>query len=554
KDENTAELILATTEKPENMFSVADNLPNNTDNKVQQVIINRIETVPEEKSTTISEIADKLPTFSSALKINSVDFNSSHLDDFNSSNELSTALSSSFITPGTIIGELNNSFEKTNPNRKDEQDLLKLKPANVSLNDSSPKMNSALNKFVEDFSNESSKNDTIMVETNSDNNVMHKSEDISDIVNLDIGNERPNEEIKSPELKANLLQPQSMFSESQIPVLELYIKHTILNDFLLKINNTPIIIRVVGPDMEAAESIPIITKIKTDELKVVSNNGNAEGNDVLSSVRNDNMALQQLSKEDNSETENHFSQLEIINLKETSEEDSQNLRNLKESEKISTNLPLEILINKPKADETSDIQDKSLNLNELKSDSGSINREILINPEIEESNNIKIDNTKPLIADPNLITEQKDSALFFENLDQHNIKKYKRQQFYIQNPNRLQEINNPFLKLWKGKSGVQFVPFGVKEAYKVIPVFQEVDNNVTPDDSKILQMEVDGFDVSGSHSARLELETSSATNNFNFAPIILNEYMDTNKPEGLRGTEQYVDFVPYQDLDYVNYV
>ncbi|GFW30986.1 hypothetical protein TNCV_2940861 [Trichonephila clavipes] len=554
KEENTAEIILATTEKPENMFFIANNLPNNTGNKVQQIIMNRVETVPEEKSTTVPEIADEFPIFSSTLKINSADFNSSNLDNFNSSNELSTVNPSSFITPGTIIRELNNSFEKANPNRKDERNLLKMKPTNVSLNDPFPKINPVLNNFVEDFSNESSENNTIMVERNSYKNVTHNGEDISNIRNLNIGNERPNEEIKSPELKANLLKPQSMFSETQIPVLELFIKHTILNDFLLKINNTPIIIRVVGPDMEAAESIPIITKIKADEMKVLSNNANAENNNVLNSVRNDNMELQHSSKVDNSETENHFSQLEIINFKETNEEDFQNLHNIKESKNIYTNLPLEILINKLKVDETSDMLDKSLNLNELKSDSGSRNREILINPEIVEINNIKVDNTQPISADSNSLIKVRDSKLSFENLDQHNTEKYKHQQFYIQKPNRFQEINNPFLKLWKGKSGVQFVPFGVKEAYKVIPVFQEVDNNITPDDSQILQMEVDGFDVSGSHSSGLESETSSGTNNLGIAPTILNEYMDTNKPEELSGTVQYVDFVPYQDLDYANYV
>ncbi|GFR31808.1 hypothetical protein TNCT_645731 [Trichonephila clavata] len=549
KDENTVELILATTEKPKNMLFIADNLQNDTDNKVQQVIMNRVETVPEKKSTTIPEIADELPTFSSALKTNSADFNTNHLNNLNSSNELSTVIPSSFIMPGPIIGELNNSSEKPNPNRKDERDPLKMKPANVSLNDPLPTMNPLLNKFVEDFSSVSSKNDTVMVETNFDNNVMHKGEDVSDIVNLGNGNETPSEEIKSPELKGNLLKPQNMFSDTQIPVLELFIKHTILNDFLLKINNTPIIIRVVGPDMEGAESIPIITKIKTDELKVLSNNANAEDNDALSSGRNDNMLLMQSNSGDNSDTEK-FSQLEIINFKETSEEDFQNLHNLKESETTSTNLPLEIVINKLKVDETSDMLDKSLNLNELKSDSDSINSGILIDPEIEESNTIKLDNTQPISADSNLLIKHKGSKLSFEN--HHNIEKYKRQQFYIQN--RLQEINNPFLKLWKGKSGVEFVPFGVKEAYKVIPVFQEVDNYITPDDSQILQREVDAFDVSGSHSSGLESETSLATNNLDIAPTILTEYIDTNKQDGLRGNVQYVDFVPYQDVDYDNYV
>ncbi|GFT90369.1 hypothetical protein NPIL_58921 [Nephila pilipes] len=552
-DGNEAELFLTTTETPANMLFATEDSDNDADYRLKQLKMNIIESMKDKESVTVSSLVDEPTTYSSIVKTRP-DSNSEILTNFNSYDDMSIIIPSPTILPDTILVQLNDSFEKTKHSRKDKGYLADNEPIDVLFKDALTTVNPILNKFAEDLSLETFENDKAKLKASYENNVIYKIEDDSDFLNVGIDNRRSNEKAESPKYEGNLTKSQNMFSETQIPVLELFIKHTILNDFLLKINNTPIIIRVVTPDIEAAESIPVITRINTVEQKVLKNNINAERRDKVSREEGITTTSQVSNIGENSKLADPFSQLEIINFKETSGYDNQNAQTQKE-DMISTNLPLQIVINKMKDNELSEIEDKNLNLSELESDYDDINQSILLNPETEESNFIKMENTKTTSTLPNALTSLKDFKIISENLDRHIIEKYRPQESYFQNSNMLQETKNPFLKLWKGNSGVKIVPFGVKEAYKVIPVFQEIDNDVTtPKESQIfetLRTENDGFERSSSHSSEFETGVVPPSS---FEQAILNQDMDSNNRDGLRGTVQYIDYVPYQDLEYDNRV
>ncbi|GFY56632.1 uncharacterized protein TNIN_141861 [Trichonephila inaurata madagascariensis] len=96
-------------------------------------------------------------------------------------------------------------------------------------------------------------------------------------------------------------------------------------------------------------------------------------------------------------------------------------------------------------------------------------------PELDDRKSSEISQTNK--TDFNKMKTSEDFALSrFHSIDNqnfgHSVDLANKVRLYPKEFNNTLKVNNAFLKLWRGKSGVRIEPFGVNRAYKMIPVLQ----------------------------------------------------------------------------------
>ncbi|GFT90377.1 uncharacterized protein NPIL_58961 [Nephila pilipes] len=284
---------------------------------------------------------------------------------------------------------------------------------------------------------------------------------------------------KEPKLSSEILSPQAKATNQSIK----------LNETIDMLNNTLIITEIGNPDIENDETVFDPTEIRTIPERVFNSSLQVADNNRSYSVANDLTVNR------------HSSDFNVDNLKDVS---SSNVTSFSGNAVVNINktnkyndIPSNSLIVIVKSDDSSEqslkvgLDNDTAFVEKLKEDSiinpRYINQSIIVESTTESSDIEDRKTTEFLHTDKYDLNVKKNSKEFgpemLENNGYQNIENYvadlgNKKELHSLQFNNTRKINNAFLKLWRGKSGVRIEPFGVNEAYKMIPVFQEEESGM----------------------------------------------------------------------------
>ncbi|GFT90371.1 hypothetical protein NPIL_58931 [Nephila pilipes] len=296
--------------------------------------------------------------------------------------------------------------------------------------------------------------------------------------------------IADMELGTNKTAEQILFSYIQQPVLELITENNATNDLIPKLNNTSVIFKLSNSEILSPDSILTSndTQIQLNDRTYVDDNIMVDAPGV-SSIK---YLQPQTGLVNQTISLKSFPHRELININLPNEIKAEVSKATKTEKEYSSNPDMDILIVRKNnvGNELSNMENVLPSTDKLNSESKIIlniaRQSDLMEPNVEESFIMEIRNRINSNANQ-YISNGPRNSLPFVPLDVENVEKQnidtpqfsKENNLFTDKPSILQNVNNPELKLWEGKSGVKIEPFGVRKAYKMIPIFFKSYNSLS---------------------------------------------------------------------------
>ncbi|GBN46990.1 hypothetical protein AVEN_159559-1 [Araneus ventricosus] len=340
-------------------------------------------------------------------------------------------------------------------------------------------------------------------------------------------------------LSLNLKEGRNLNIQMGHPMLELMIPKAKMNDFMMKINNTPVMLRILHPEIVASETIPYIFKFQDGDGSFSDKDTDSNYNSNLSDNLNNILNLLQpnLPKYNKDSTSTSTSKTAEID---------HSVVPMANNNEITTTFPTEGLTSdsldeKSNLNNTSVVQEEYETIARLDADS-SVSYPVVQESKIVESASIDRRNSKQFV---NLHLFNNSET---QNIDKNKAENKSKNKFYSYVANIIHNSGFPEKDRYKSRTKIQ--PLDFNEFNKLIYKNQ---NNGVPNGYEIVQNIANKLDTEDFQSQNFEIKDFLTANDLNNAGSVPKQDIRINNIDDLSSSVQYA-VIPYEGLEYSNKV
>ncbi|GBM71895.1 hypothetical protein AVEN_238543-1 [Araneus ventricosus] len=334
-------------------------------------------------------------------------------------------------------------------------------------------------------------------------------------------------------LNSNQKEGRNLNLQMRHPLLELMIPKAKMNDFMMKINNTPVILRILHPEILSSETIPHIFKILDSDGRFSSEDFDSNYSSNLSNILDIfQPIIPKYSKDFTS-----ASPSKTVKIGPLNNAVDQIIVPIANSNKIITNFNSETL-NSDLFDEKNNLNNSSLfqkeseNIAKMETDSS------FAYPDVQESRVVEFPtrdqrNTKQMV-DIQLLNTYK-----LQDTDKNEPKKTELNNFHAYVASVIHNNAFPEKNVYKSRTKVQ--PIDINEFYNLIDKSQQNDE---PNGYEIVQNIANTLNGENLRFPRFKLNDSEAAGNLNDDISVPNQEIRFDNSFDLPSSIQYV-VMPY---------